>query len=162
MGCNELLSRLKRSARKFLLSVTCAAAMKLAFSKQQVLNVCRAILLKFTKQQIVAISRAITQSYKITVSKAMMQSYKITFRRSITAKLQNHFSQKHWCKATQAPFCKALVQSFWNISGRFPDFVAKQTLSWNICRRFLSSRFSLRDTCVSSMSFDWCVRCLVL
>lgn len=53
----------------------------LVFFKQQVLNVCRAILLKFTKQQIVAVSRAVTQSYKITVSKAMMQSYRNICRR---------------------------------------------------------------------------------
>ena len=38
----------------------CAAARTLVFSKQQVLNVSRAILLKFTNQQAITVSRSIT------------------------------------------------------------------------------------------------------
>ena len=72
----------------------CAAARTLVFSKQQVLNVSRAILLKFTNQQAITVSR------------------------SITAKLHEHLPEFSSAFVADFPGFVAVLVVLWNICGR--------------------------------------------
>ena len=87
----------------------CAAARTLVFSKQQVLNVSRAILLKFTNQQAITVSR------------------------SITAKLHEHLPEFSPAFVADFPGFTAVLVVFWNIFRIFIDFCVFFRIAVKMC-----------------------------
>ena len=87
----------------------CAAARTLVFSKQQVLNVSRAILLKFTNQQAITVSR------------------------SITAKLHEHLPEFSSAFVADFPGFVATSAFFWNIFRIFIDFCVFFRIAVKMC-----------------------------